>query len=64
MVISKFFTQTSLSNESFASMSSRAFAASSGSPRRIKVSRLSTGVMSRLSPYQSRGVRLSGRSSS
>ena len=45
-------------------MSSRALAASSFRPIRMSVSSASTGVMSSDCAYQSRGVRLRGRSAS
>src|SRR5919201_676015 len=64
MTISKFFTSMSLSNDRFASMYARVSAASLDSPSRIRESRASTGVISSASPYQSRGVLLTGRSSS
>ena len=47
MVISKFFTETSLSKESFSRIKAFARAASSFRPTRSSVSRASTGVMSR-----------------
>lgn len=64
MVISKFLTVTSLSKESFSTISVFAFSASSLSPRRSSVSRVSTGVIRRGSACQSWGALLRGLSSS
>ena len=60
MVTSKFLTVMSLSKESFSTISACAFSASSLRPMRSSVSSESTGVIRSDSPYQSRGVLLSG----
>ncbi len=64
IVISKFFTETSWSKESFSRISAFARAASSFSPIRSSVSRASTGVMRSDCACQSCAVRLTGFSSS